>query len=85
MPQFAFKRSGAMQIVAVDGRPLTFNGNTATKNLTAGEFSVQWFARGNDGDAFGLVVGRPNQTPNREIKGTLGATRKDSGVFWLEV
>lgn len=85
MPQFTFKRSGAMQTVAVDGRQLSFNGNTATKNLSAGEFSVQWFARGNESAAFGLVVGRPNQPPARDINGVLGPSRKDSGDFWLEV
>jgi hypothetical protein len=85
VPQFTFKKSGAMQTVAVDGKELSFTSGTATKNLTAGEFSVQWFARGNETDAFGLVVGRANQPPNHEVKGTLGPSRKDSGVFWLEV
>jgi hypothetical protein len=74
-----------MRAVAVDGTLLVFNGGTATKNLVAGEYSVQWFARGDAGDDFGLTAGRRNQTPNHSIKGTLGASRKDSGVFWLEV
>jgi hypothetical protein len=85
VPQFEFTRSGAMQAVAVDGRPLAFTGNTARKNLTSGDFSVQWFARGNEGDDFELAVGRPNKPPVHDVKGTLGASRKDSGVFWLEV
>ena len=85
MPQFEFKRSGAMKTAFVDGNELSFNGNTAVRTLGAGEYSVQWFARGNDGQAFALTAGRPGQSPVRDTKGTLGPSRKDSGMFWLEV
>jgi hypothetical protein len=85
LPQFEFIRSGAMKVAFVDGRPLNFNGNTAVRTLASGEYSVQWFARGNDTQAFGLTAGRTGQPPIREVKGKLGPSRKDSGMFWLEV
>jgi hypothetical protein len=85
MPQFEFKKSGTVKTVAVDGKELTFSNGTATKNLVAGEFSVQWFARGDAGAAFSITVGLPGQKPKKEKKGTLDSTRKAAGTFWLEV
>jgi hypothetical protein len=85
VPKFEFIRSGAMLTASVDGTPLNFNGDTASKTLVSGEYSVQWFARGDPNQAFELSAGRPGQTPAHDVKGKLGPSRKDSGMFWLEV
>lgn len=85
MPVYEFKRTGAMRTVAVDGNELTFAANVATKNLVNGEYSVQWFARGDASNKFSLTAGRKNADPQQEIKGVIDSTRKDVGVFWLVV
>jgi hypothetical protein len=85
MPQFEFKKSGPVRFVAVDGNELSFASGTATKNLVAGEYSVQWFARGDPGAEFSITVGLPGEKPKKEKKGTIDATRKAAGMFWLEV
>jgi len=85
MPTYEFKRTGAMRTVAVDGKELTFANNLASKNLGMGEYSVQWFARGDPGNKFSLTAGRKNATPQKETKGTIDSSRKDSGMFWLVV
>ena len=82
---YEFKRSGALRTTAVDGKELTFANNVATKSLATGEYSVQWFARGDPGDKFSLSAGRKNATPQKEAKGTIDSTRKDAGMFWLVV
>jgi hypothetical protein len=86
MPQFVFTKSGAMQFVAVDGKELAFANGEAVKTLSAGEYRVQWFARGGEGAAFSLTVGRRHQKPPiKEKKGEIGPERKADGRMTLVV
>lgn len=85
MPQYEFKKAGPIRTVAVDGTELSFSNGTATKNLVAGEYAVQWFARGDQGATFSLTIGPAGQAPQKQKKGTLDASRKDAGTLWLEV
>jgi hypothetical protein len=85
MPTYEFKKTGVMRTVSVDGTPLVFAEGTATRSLSGGEYSIQWFARGDNGNKFSLTVGVKKADPTREVKGTIGPTRKDDGSLWLEV
>ncbi len=84
MAKCRFERGGAMSIVIVGGRELAFNGGVATRTFALGEHPVHWYARGGPEVSYRLKVTGPSPA-GRLIEGTLDATGKDAGLFWLVV
>lgn len=84
MAKCRFERAGAMSIVLVGGRELAFSAGASTRTLAVGEHSVHWYARGGPGVSYRLKVTGPSPA-GRLIEGTLDATGKDAGLFWLVV
>ncbi len=84
MPIYEFIRGGAMKSATLDGKELQFNGDTARRVLTSGQYRVQWFARGTNGQTFTLSAGRIDK-PTERVNDKIRKALKDAGEFKLKV
>lgn len=72
-------------VVSIDGKKLTFTGDTATAKLKEGqEYTIQWFVRGEPGLKYKIEITKPKEARFNH-SATLDKSKKDAGLFWFRV
>jgi hypothetical protein len=85
MPKVTVTKKGPVTIkVQIDGQNISFQGNTATPTVSAGEHALQWFVRGAPGQSYAVVITKPKESEFSH-EGKLDSNQKDAGLTWFTV
>jgi len=84
MASVKVKITGTLVRVFIDGIRLHFKGQTATKDVPAGEHVISWVVRGAPGSTFSVAITAPSDAEfSKEAK--LDTSMLDAGVHFFQI